>query len=131
LLKEVRQLILSKCAPEKEKQMRVIFEKQPFGELERLVTQKLLDVAKKIAKNELQSEKWLHSVARLRDIDLATFGVEIVLNRRRIPGYARNFEFVETEVVHHQQEPGLREFLRDLPVNGGKCAPHLLEKLLL
>src|SRR5205823_2237236 len=28
LLKEVRQLILSKCAPEKEKQIRVIFEKR-------------------------------------------------------------------------------------------------------
>ena len=65
LFREVRELILSKCAPEKRKQMRVIFEKQPFGELERLVTQKLLDVVKKIAKNELQSEKWLHSVARL------------------------------------------------------------------
>lgn len=157
LLSEVRELILSKCAPEKQKQMRVIFEKQPFGELERLVTQKLLDVVKKIAKDELQSEKWLHSVARLRgksyetmrvsilefldtdafgisaencasfldplieswDIDLATFGMEIILNRRLIPGYARKFEFVEKEVVHREQEPGLKKFLKDLPVNGG------------
>ena len=157
LLSEVRELILSKCAPEKQKQMRVIFEKQPFGELERLVTQKLLDVVKKIAKDELQSEKWLHSVARLRgksyetmrvsilefldtdvfgisaencasfldplieswDIDLATFGMEIILNRRLIPGYARKFEFVEKEVVHREQELGLKKFLKDLPVNGG------------
>lgn len=157
LFREVRELILSRCAPEKQKEMRVIFEKQPFGELERLVTQKLLDVVKKIAKTELQSEKWLHSVARLSgksyetmrvsilefmdtdvfsisadncasfldplieswDIDLATFGMEIVLNRRLIPGYAKKLEFVEKEVVHREQEPGLKEFLKDLPVNGG------------
>src|SRR3989440_10037741 len=34
LFKEVRELILRKCAPAKEKQIREIFEKQPFGELE-------------------------------------------------------------------------------------------------
>lgn len=157
LFREVRELILSKCAPEKQKQMRVIFEKQPFGELERLVTQKLLDVVKKIAKNELQSEKWLHSVARLSgksyeamrvsilefldtdvfsisaencasfldplveswNINLVTFGMEIVLNRRLISGYTKKFEFVEKELVHREQEPGLKEFLKDLSVNGG------------
>jgi transcriptional regulator with XRE-family HTH domain len=157
LFREVRELILSKCAPEKQQQMRVIFEKQPFGELERLVTQKLLDVVKKIAKSELQSEKWLHSVARLSgksyeamrvsilefldtdvfsisaencasfldplveswDINLATFGMEIVLNRRLISGYTKKFEFVEKELVHREQEPGLKEFLKDLSVNGG------------
>ena len=157
LFREVRELILRKSAPERQKQLRVIFEKQPFGELERLVTQKLLDVVKKIAKKELQSEKWLHSVARLSgksyeamrvsilefldtdvfnisaescasfldplveswDIDLATFGMEIVLNQRLIPGYAKKFEFVEKEVVHREQEPGLKKFLKDVPVNGG------------
>jgi len=124
LLKEVRELILRKCAPDKEKQIHAIFEKQPFGELERLVTQKLLDVVKGVAKAELESETWLHSVARLSgrsyeamrvsvlefldtdvfnvsvencasfleplieswDIDLTTFGMEIVLNRRLVPG---------------------------------------------
>ena len=65
LFREIRELILRKCVPEKEKQVRAIFEKQPFGELERLVTQKLLDVIKKVAKEELHSENWLHLVARL------------------------------------------------------------------
>src|SRR5262249_52068680 len=65
LFKEVRELILRKCRPEKEKQVRAIFEKQPFGELERLVTQKLLDVVKRAAKEELESQNWLHLVARL------------------------------------------------------------------
>jgi len=58
-------LILRKCVPGKEKQIRAIFEKQPFGELERLVTQKVLDVVKKIAQDELESEIWLPSAARL------------------------------------------------------------------
>src|SRR5579872_3846232 len=65
LLKDVRELILSKCSPDREREVRAIFEKQPFGELERLVTQKLLDVTKKIAKEELESEDWLRLVARL------------------------------------------------------------------
>jgi hypothetical protein len=65
LFKETRDLILSKCQPEKQEEVRAIFEKQPFGELERLVTQKLLDVVKGVAKEELESENWLHLVARL------------------------------------------------------------------
>src|SRR5438067_6875285 len=48
LFKELRELILRKCPPEKEKQIRSVFEKQHFGELERLITQKLLDVVKRV-----------------------------------------------------------------------------------
>src|SRR5712664_1042737 len=156
LFKEVRELILRKCAPAKEKQIRTIFEKQPFGELERLVTQKLLDVVKTVARDELESETWLHSVARLSgrsyeamrvsilefletdvfnvsvdnsvsfldplveswDIDLATFGMGIVLNRRLIRDYAKKFEFVEREHVQPEEEPGLKEFLRYQSVSG-------------
>jgi transcriptional regulator with XRE-family HTH domain len=65
LFKEVRELVLRKCPPEKQREMRSIFERQPFGELERLVTQKLLDVVKKVAKEELESENWLKLVAEL------------------------------------------------------------------
>jgi transcriptional regulator with XRE-family HTH domain len=65
LFKQARGLILNKCRPEKQEEVRAIFEKQPFGELERLVTQKLLDVVKGVAKEELESENWLHLVARL------------------------------------------------------------------
>src|SRR5246127_2984435 len=46
MFKEIRELIVRRCLPGKTKQVRAIFEKQPFGELERLVTQKLLDVVK-------------------------------------------------------------------------------------
>ena len=158
LFKEVRELILEKCAPASEAQVRAIFQKQPFGELERLVTQKLLDVVKRVAREELDSENWLHLVARLThrsyedmrvlvlefldtdifnvsvencvsfldplieswDIDLASFGMEIVLNRRLAPGQAKRFEFVEKEPDQPvAEEPGLREFLRDRSLSGG------------
>jgi len=64
MFREFRELILRKCAPGRQQEIQAIFEKQPFGELERLVTQKLLDVIKGVARDELKSEKWLRSVAR-------------------------------------------------------------------
>jgi transcriptional regulator with XRE-family HTH domain len=87
LFKEVRELILRKCARDKEKQMRAIFERQPFGELERLVTQKLLDVVKRVAKKELESEEWLRNVAQLSNRDYEQTRVIIM-------------EFLDTDVFH-------------------------------
>jgi transcriptional regulator with XRE-family HTH domain len=120
LFKEVRELVIRKCKAERQGQVREIFEQQAFGELERLVTQKLVDVTKRIAKEELKNESWLRIVAKLRDrsyeemraiilefldtdvfnlspdhcsafldplidswdIELKSFEIEIVLNRR-------------------------------------------------
>jgi len=65
LYQEVRELILRKCKSEKAKQLRLIFEKEPFGEIERLITQKLLGVAKGVAKEEWKNEAWLRVLARL------------------------------------------------------------------
>jgi transcriptional regulator with XRE-family HTH domain len=152
LFEEVRGLILRKCALSKEQQIRAIFEKQPFGELERLVTQKLLNVVKRVAKKELEGEDWLREVARLSnrgyeqmrviilefldtdifhlsiencvsfleplieswDIDLDTFGMEIVLNNRVVSEHVKKLEFVEKEPEQPlEEEPGLKEFLKD------------------
>jgi transcriptional regulator with XRE-family HTH domain len=66
LYHEVREVVIRKCQRERQRQIRDIFEKQAFGELERLVTQKLLDVTKRIAREELENEHWLRSVAKLR-----------------------------------------------------------------
>jgi transcriptional regulator with XRE-family HTH domain len=63
LLKETRELILRKCEPAKRQQMRAIFERHPFGELERLVARKLLEVVSHVARAELDNEAWLHEVA--------------------------------------------------------------------
>ena len=65
LFQAFRDLILRKCAPRKRLQIREIFEKEPFGVLERLVAQQLLNVAKRAAEKQLSNEKWLQSIARL------------------------------------------------------------------
>src|ERR1700704_4839989 len=62
LFQEVRALILRKCKPERERHIRAVFEKEPFGELERLVTRTLLDVVKGVATEELENEDWLRKV---------------------------------------------------------------------
>lgn len=64
LFAEVRDLILRKCVPEKRNEMDQIFKKEPFGEIERIITQKLLDVAKEITKQDWNHESWLRLVAR-------------------------------------------------------------------
>jgi transcriptional regulator with XRE-family HTH domain len=157
LFKECRELILRKCDPARQKELRRIFEKEPFGELERLVTQKLLDVAQGVAKEELRSEEWLRLMAQLSDrsyeqmrvatlefldtdvfnvsvencvsfldpmieswdIDLKTFGMEVVLNRRLAPGSLKRFEFAEKEPQQaFAVQPGLEQFLKDRSLSG-------------
>jgi transcriptional regulator with XRE-family HTH domain len=157
LFKDVRALILRKCSPDKRNAIRGIFENHPFGELERLVTQKLLDVVKNLAKEELDNENWLRLVARLGrrsyeemrvivlefldadvfnlspencvsfldplidswQIDLTSFSMEIMLNRRVALGQPKRFEFVERESdADVAEESGLREFLRNRALRG-------------
>jgi transcriptional regulator with XRE-family HTH domain len=157
LFQDFRTLILRKCEARRRQQVRAIFEKEPFGELERLVTQKLLDVAKGIAREELDSEKWLRQVARMSkrtyeqmrvirlefldtdifhvsvgnciafldplidswDIDLETFGLEIILNRRLTARHLKKFEFVEQECeADVEKQIGLEEFLTDETLSG-------------
>ena len=157
LFQDFRTLILRKCEARRRQQVRTIFEKEPFGELERLVTQKLLDVAKGIAREELESEKWLRQMARLSkrsyeqtrvislefldtdifhvsvenclafldplidswDIDLETFGLEIILNRRLTTRRLKKFEFVERECgAAVEKQIGLEEFLKDKTLSG-------------
>jgi len=67
LLKETRKLILRKCVAAKQKNIRSIFERQPFGELEQLVTKTLLDVVSRVAQSELDNQAWLEEVAQLGD----------------------------------------------------------------
>jgi transcriptional regulator with XRE-family HTH domain len=161
LFKDVRELILRKCAPDAEKTVRAMFEKEPFGTLERLVTQKLLDVVKRVTRAELEDEGWLRRVALLSDrshdelhaimrefletdifnisadtcvtcldplieswnIDLATFGMEIVLNRRLAPAHLTTIEFVERESTGTvDPEPGLQAFLEDPSLSGDVTA---------
>ena len=48
------------------------------------------------------------------DIDLTSFAMEIVLNRRLAPGHSRRLEFVERSLDEPvDEEPGFKDFLRD------------------
>jgi len=164
LFKDMREVILRKCDRGKEQILRSMFEKEPFGALERLVTQKLLDVVKRVTKEESDDENWLRLVARLSsrsyeemrviviefldtdlfnvsaencitfldpvieswNIDLATFGMEIVLNRRLNPGGPKRFEFMEREVISQiDVEPGLQAFLQDPSLRGNATSEEI------
>jgi len=52
------------------------------------------------------------------DVDLTTFGMEIVLNRRIASGDPRRFAFVETGPGQLEPEPGFKEFLKDRSLSG-------------
>jgi transcriptional regulator with XRE-family HTH domain len=157
LFREVREVLLRKCVAEIAPQVRAIFEREPFGELERLVTQTLLDVVKGVARQELENDHWLHMVAELShrsyeetrvivlefldtdifhlsaehcvsfldplieswNIDLATFAIDIVLNRRVVSGHIKRFEFIERKSENmSDHEPGLQGFLDDPALSG-------------
>ena len=52
------------------------------------------------------------------DIDLKSFGMEIVLNGRLATGIRKRFEFVEREPEPAGMEPGLEEFLHTTSLSG-------------
>lgn len=60
----MRELVLSKCRPSSQRQMRAIFEKQPFGELEQLVTRTLIDVVRDEARAHAGDDPWVRSIAK-------------------------------------------------------------------
>jgi transcriptional regulator with XRE-family HTH domain len=91
LFREVRQSILGKCHPGRAPQVRAIFEQQPFGELERLVTQRLLDLLQTVARQELANDYWLRMVADLGGRSFEEMRV-IVL------------EFLDTDIFHLSRE---------------------------
>ncbi|HEX5424783.1 MAG TPA: helix-turn-helix transcriptional regulator [Candidatus Acidoferrales bacterium] len=87
LFQEFRQLILRKCVATKRKQITNIFDREPFGEFERFITQKLLDLAKRVARVELEDEEWIHRVARVGKRSYEETRVLIL-------------EFLDTDVFH-------------------------------
>lgn len=91
LLKNVRDLILRKCMARRRNQIRAIFEMQPLGELERFVTQQLLDVVRQVARTELDSENWLRNVAELSGKSYAQMRVVIL-------------EFLDTDIFNVSNE---------------------------
>jgi transcriptional regulator with XRE-family HTH domain len=149
---QCREILLAKCASGRRTEVRVIFERESFGELERLITQKFLAVAKTMAKDQLRDEERVRVMAELSgrspeqiraeslafldnepfnisdeicasflaplierwDVDLKTFCIDLIPNRKLIPGGRKRFEFVETEPEQPVVlEPGFQDFLAD------------------
>ena len=135
----------------------------------KLPSDRLSKLAELQRREELNSENWLHLVARLAgrsyeqmrvtllefldtdvfrlspencvsfldplieswDVDLTTFGMEIVLNRRIASGDPRRFAFVEMGPDQPEVEPGFQEFLKDRSLSGTASTEEieLLKKL--
>ena len=87
LFREVRALLLRKCRPDSARHVQAAFEQQAFGELERFVTQKLLDVVKRVARAELEHLDRLRTIAHLGNRSFEEMRV-IVL------------EFLDTDAFH-------------------------------
>ncbi len=154
---QCRELVLAKCAAGRRKEVRVIFERDSFGELERLVTQKLLAIAKTITKDQMPDDNRLELIAQLTgqtldqvrnrsrrfvegdafqvsdemcvaflgllieswDIDLKTFRIDVVPNRKLVPNGRKRFEFTEIGSDRLSTvELGLQEFLSNASLSG-------------
>lgn len=142
LFPEVRELLLRKCHPEKQAQLRSSFEKQSFGELERFVTRALLHAAQHAARTRLKNggspaallgflhtgvfnispehcSSFLAPLIASWDIDLNSFALEITLHRRPASPQLLQFQFVEMESgLPRNEEQGFREFIRDTSMSG-------------
>jgi hypothetical protein len=65
-------------------------------------------------------ESFLDPLIESWDIDLARFGMDIVLNRRLGPGHWKKLELVEAASPEMADDvAGLEEFLRDSSLSGG------------
>jgi transcriptional regulator with XRE-family HTH domain len=91
LFQGFRELVIRKCVAAKKKQITAIFEREAFGEVERFITQRLLDVAKRVARKELDDENWIHRVARVSKHTYEQARVLIL-------------EFLDTDVFHVSAE---------------------------
>jgi len=148
LFRQCRALIMEKCAPRSQQDVSAVLEREPFGVLERLVTQTFLDVAREVASREKDNDEWLRRVGAREvvlqfleadifsvsvengvplltpliegwDIDLATFGMEVVLHEGMAEYRRKRFGFFETRAEEMRRaEPGLEEFLRDKSLSG-------------
>lgn len=73
----MRELILGKCR-RNERTMRAIFERDPFGELERLITRTLIEVIRDEARIHARDARWLHSLASNAGASYRRMRVELI-----------------------------------------------------
>ena len=91
MFQQFRDLVLRKCVPEKRVEVRTIFDAQPFGTLERLVAQKMLDVVQPIARQEMDNENWIRLAAHVGGRSREAMRVMVL-------------EFLDADVFHVSSE---------------------------
>jgi transcriptional regulator with XRE-family HTH domain len=128
LLPALRELILDKCVPAQREQVRAIIERQPFGELERLVAQTLLHVAQlggDVLHVTPKQRARLDAVIAAWEWDPVTFALEVTLEANGRRRATKRFEYVERTDADVEREKGLMEFLRDPSLSGTATAEEL------
>ena len=103
-----------------------MFEKEPFGALERLVTQKLLDVAQRVTKEELHDEEWLRLVARLSHRTYEQMRV-VALDFLETDIFNLSVEYCGTflDPLIDSWEIDLATFAMEIVLNGRLASAHL------
>jgi transcriptional regulator with XRE-family HTH domain len=136
----MRKLILRKCRPSRQPQMRAEFEKQSFGELERLITRMLMEVVGRERRTHGRDDARVRSTVRkgsntyrgMRvgidrlieswDYDSDDLTLEVKLSN----GVTRTFAFGEKPKNESSaEEPGYRTFLSDPKLSSGATAEEL------
>lgn len=115
LFPELRELIMRKCTPGQLEVVRPLIEGQSFGELERLVAQMLVRVARlggDVLHLTPKQRARLDAAIAAWEWDPATFAVAVSLTS----GEHKRFEYLER--TNGDQEKGLVEFLREPLLSG-------------
>ncbi|PYQ53006.1 MAG: XRE family transcriptional regulator [Acidobacteria bacterium] len=74
----MRELVLRKCRPAYRQQMQAIFERQPFGELEQLVTRTLIEVVRSEARAHARDDVWVRSIAKKNSFSYREMRVGVI-----------------------------------------------------
>ena len=98
-----REVLLSKCSDANREDLKRIFDKDAFGEVERLITQTIDSLLRRDEDIETGLRSW--------HLDLKTFSLNLVLS-----GGKKHFQFIE--ITDNRIEPGFEQFRRDKSLSG-------------
>jgi transcriptional regulator with XRE-family HTH domain len=133
----MRKLVLRKCRPARQAQMRAEFENQSFGELERLITRTLIEVVGRETRAHGRDDTRVRSTVRkgsttYREIRVAIDRLidswdyhsdDLTLEVKLSNGVTRKFGFREqAKDGPSAEEPGFRAFLSDPKLSSGATA---------
>jgi transcriptional regulator with XRE-family HTH domain len=87
LYPELRQFLLHKCVAAAKKPTAHLFERETFGEFERLIAHNLLELAKRVIRQQVSQEQWLYRLARLAKLNAGKAKVAVL-------------DLLKTDLVH-------------------------------